>query len=408
MAVSTMSVREARLPESAGRLVRLQGWVRTRRDSKGGFSFLELNDGSCLGNVQVIADGDAAQLRERDQDISRPVASVTVTGEVQASPAKGQPTEVQAAGVIVHGWADPETYPLQKKGHSFEFLRTHGPSAAAHQHLRRRRPRAQLRLPVDPRFLPGTGLSLRPPADHHRQRLRRGRPDVPGHHARPRPSCRATRRASISARTSSHRPTYLTVSGQLEAEIFACALGKVYTFGPTFRAENSNTSRHLAEFWMVEPEMAFYDLTDNMDLAEAFLKRIIRDVLERCAEDMQFFKERIDKAVIDRLEQRAQQRVRAPAVHRGGRHPAEIGQDVRVPGRLGQRPAGGARALPDREALQEAGDPVRLSADASSRSTCASTTTARRCGRWTCWCRASARSSAAASARSGWTCWKSA
>ncbi len=109
------------------------------------------------------------------------------------------------------------------------------------------------------------------------------------------------------------------MSGQLEAEIFACALGKVYTFGPTFRAENSNTSRHLAEFWMVEPEMAFYDLTDNMTLAEAFLKRIFRDVLEKCAEDMQFFQQRIDKTAIQTLEGDRRQRVRAAAVHRGGR-----------------------------------------------------------------------------------------
>ena len=166
------------------------------------------------------------------------------------------------------------------------------------------------------------------------------------------------------------RPTYLTVSGQLEAEIFACALGKVYTFGPTFRAENSNTSRHLAEFWMVEPEMAFFELTDNMDLAEAFLKRICRDVLERCPEDMQFFDERIDTTVMSTLEGIVQQPIRASAVHRGGGDPAEVGPDVRVSGGLGQRLAVRTRALSDRAAFQDAGDPVRLSAKRSRRSTC--------------------------------------
>ena len=201
---------------------------------------------------------------------------------VRASPAKGQPTEVQAQDIIVHGGADPATYPLQKKGHSLEFLRETGPPAAAQQHLRRRGPRPQSGLHVDPQVLPGAGLPLRPPADHHRPA-----------------TAKAPARCSASPRSTSAklprndkgeidytkdffgRPTYLTVSGQLEAEIFACALGKVYTFGPTFRAENSNTSRHLAEFWMVEPEMAFFELTDNMDLAEAFLKRIFRDVLEQ-------------------------------------------------------------------------------------------------------------------------------
>ena len=168
------------------------------------------------------------------------------------------------------------------------------------------------------------------------------------------------------------RPAYLTVSGQLEGEIFACALGKIYTFGPTFRAENSNTSRHLAEFWMVEPEMAFFDLDDNMDLAERFLKRIFRDVLDKCPEDMQFFNERIDKTVIETLQHiidsEFRPRCRTP---RRSTSSTASGETVRVSGRLGQRPPGRARALPDRKALPVPGDPLRLSRARSSRSTCA-------------------------------------
>ena len=221
------------------------------------------------------------------------------------------------------------------------------PSAAADQHLRRHRPRAQLRLPLDPRFLPGAGLSLRPHADHHRQRLRRGRRDVQGHDARPGEACRSdNRQGRLTPRTSSSKPAYLTVSGQLQAEIFACALGKVYTFGPTFRAENSNTSRHLAEFWMVEPEMAFYELDDNMDLAEAFIKRIIRDVLDALRRGHGVLRTSAStRTCSTRLESIAQERLPPLSLHRGDRHPGEVGREVRVPGAVGHRPAVGARAL---------------------------------------------------------------
>ena len=220
---------------------------------------------------------------------------------VRASPAKGQPTEVLAKEIVVHGWADPATYPLQKKGHSLEFLREKA-------HLRPRsntfgavaRVRNQVCMSIHQFFQEQGFLYIHPPiitasdCEGAGQMFRVTTLDP----AKP------PRNAQGVDYTQDFfgQPTYLTVSGQLEAEIFACALGKVYTFGPTFRAENSNTSRHLAEFWMVEPEMAFFELTDNMDLAEAFLKRIFRDVLERCAEDMQFFQERIDPTVKTTLE----------------------------------------------------------------------------------------------------------
>lgn len=294
------SVAEARKAESAGRMAHVQGWVRTRRDSKGGFSFLEINDGSCLGNLQVIADGSLANYESEIKRITTG-SSIVVTGEIKPSPAKGQATELHASSVGVLGEADPETYALQKKRHSFEFLRT----------LAHLRPRtntfgaiARVRNCVshsihsffqEHGFLyvqtpiitasdcEGAGELFRVTALNLNDTPRRGD------------------QVDFS-KDFFERPTFLTVSGQLEAEIFACALGKVYTFGPTFRAENSNTSRHLAEFWMVEPEMAFYDLNDNMELAEAFLKRIFRDVLEGCDEDMQFFSQRIEKTAIATLE----------------------------------------------------------------------------------------------------------
>jgi asparaginyl-tRNA synthetase len=297
--MNAISVAVARRPDVIGREVKLQGWVRTRRDSKGGFSFLEINDGSSLANVQVVADGSLANY---DSEVKHLAAgsSVTVTGVIQASQGKGQATEVRAASVTVHGGSDAATYPLQKKGHSFEFLRTIA-------HLRPRtntfgaiaRVRNCVCRSIHDFFQEDGFLYVHPPIITAS--------DCEGAGAMFRvttlPLDNVPRQAAgvDYAQDFFHRPAFLTVSGQLEAEIFACALGKVYTFGPTFRAENSNTSRHLSEFWMVEPEMAFYELPDNMDLAERFLKRIFRDVLEKCPEDMEFFRERVDPTAIDTL-----------------------------------------------------------------------------------------------------------
>jgi asparaginyl-tRNA synthetase len=295
-----VAVALARTAAAVGREVQLQGWVRTRRDSKGGFSFLEINDGSCFGNVQVIADGSLANYESEIKKLGAG-CSLTVEGLVKESPAKGQQTEVHATRVIVHGMADAETYPLQKKQHSFEFLRTLA-------HLRPRtntfgavtRVRNCVSRSIHDFFQEQGFLYIQTPIitasdcegagemfkvttlDLAQVPKQEGKVDF--------------------SKDFFNRPAYLTVSGQLQGEIFACSLGKIYTFGPTFRAENSNTSRHLAEFWMVEPEMAFFDLTDNMDLAEAFLKRIFRDVLQRAAEDMQFFNLRIDDTVLATLE----------------------------------------------------------------------------------------------------------
>ncbi len=305
------SVAVARRPESVGRDVVLQGWVRTRRDSKAGFSFLELNDGSSLGNIQVIAQ---ATLPNYESEVKRLAAgcSVTVEGRIQASPGKGQSTEVVAARVVVHGSADVESYPLQKKQHSFEFLRTIA-------HLRPRtntfgaiaRVRNCVCRSIHNFFQEEGFLYIHTPVittsdcEGAGQMFRVTTLD---------PANPPKLEEEIDyAKDFFGRQAFLTVSGQLDAECFACAVGKVYTFGPTFRAENSNTSRHLAEFWMVEPEMAFFELSDNMDLAERFLKRIFGDVLAQCAEDMQFFNQRIDDTAIATLEQIvASQFVRLP------------------------------------------------------------------------------------------------
>jgi len=297
--MTTISVRQARQRETIGRHVTLQGWIRTRRDSKG-FSFLEINDGTSLANMQIIAD---AELPNYEGEIKHLTAgcSVTVRGEVKPSGGKGQATELHADELIVHGWAEPESYPLQKKRHSFEKLREWA-------HLRTRtntfgavfRVRNRMSHAIHEFFQVRGFLYIQTPVITASDCEGAGElfrvttldlENVP------------QGEGGIDFQQDFFdRPSFLTVSGQLEAEIFACSLGKVYTFGPTFRAENSNTSRHLAEFWMIEPEMAFYELNDNMDLAEAFLKHIFHDALEHCQEDMRFFQQRIDEDAIERLQ----------------------------------------------------------------------------------------------------------
>ena len=283
----TISIAQALQTGSLGSTVRIQGWIRTRRDSKAGFSFLEVNDGSCLASVQVIADKG---LENYEGEIKQLAAgcSVLVEGEVKPSGGQGQATEIHAHRVQVHGWADPNTYPLQKKKHSFEKLREWA-------HLRPRtntfgavaRIRNRICYSIHQFYQEQGFLYVHTPiittsdcegAGAMFQVTTMNLDEI----AR-KPIERLDYKFDFF-----QRPAYLTVSGQLEAETYACALGKVYTFGPTFRAEKSNTSRHLSEFWMIEPEMAFYELPENMDLAEAFLKRIFQDVLSDCPADLQF------------------------------------------------------------------------------------------------------------------------
>ena len=306
-----MAVAEARRVEAIGREVLLQGWVRTRRDSKAGFSFIELNDGSSFGGIQVVAE---AALENYESTVKHLTVgcSVSVEGTVGESPGKGQATEVHATQVTLHGTADVESYPLQKKRHSFEFLRTIA-------HLRPRtntfgavaRVRNAVCRSIHNFFQEDGFLYVHTPiitasdCEGAGEMFQVTTLDLP--------KLTTLDEPVDFAFDFFDRPSYLTVSGQLEAETYACALGKVYTFGPTFRAENSNTSRHLAEFWMVEPEMAFCDLDDDMDLAERFLKRVFGDCLAACPEDMAFFQKRIEPTVIETLEHIVQsQFVRLP------------------------------------------------------------------------------------------------
>jgi asparaginyl-tRNA synthetase len=307
--MDTLTVYAARETAAIGRSTTLRGWIRTRRDSKGGFSFLELNDGSCLANIQIVADSALPNYESEIKHLS-PGCSVTVRGDVKESGGKGQPTEVHAREIVVHGWADPDDYPLQKKRHSFEKLREWA-------HLRPRtntfgavaRVRNCLSRSIHEFFQEEGFLYLHTPIITAS--------DCEGAGAMfrvttldPQQPPRTTSGDVDYTQDFFHRPAYLTVSGQLEGEIYATALGKIYTFGPTFRAENSNTTRHLAEFWMVEPEAAFFELDDNMVLAERFLKRLCQDVLSQCAEDMQFFAQHIEPNAIGRLEHIARQNFR--------------------------------------------------------------------------------------------------
>jgi asparaginyl-tRNA synthetase len=274
----------------------IKGWVRTKRELKG-FAFIEVNDGSFLANLQVVLNADLPDYEDVLKSLNTG-ASVEVSGSLVASQGKGQRVELKASAVKVYGEADPEKYPLQKKRHSFEFLREIG-------HLRSRtntlgavfRVRNACASAIHEFFQERDFLWVHTPMITANDCEGAGElftvtnlnlKDVPK---------TDTQEVDFSQDFFGRR-AYLTVSGQLQAEVMALAFRDVYTFGPTFRAENSNTSRHLAEFWMVEPEMAFCDLQGNMDLAEAFLKHIFKSVLQKCPEDMEFFNQRIDDSVL--------------------------------------------------------------------------------------------------------------
>ena len=299
-----LSVAAARQESAIGKKAKLQGWVRTRRDSKAGFSFIEINDGSSQGNIQIVAPGEMANYQSDVKSLTAG-CSITAIGEIKESGGRGQTTELLADSIEVHGWADPDTYPLQKKRHSFEKLREWA-------HLRPRtntfgavaRVRNCISNSIHQFFQEQSFLYVNTPiitasdCEGAGEMFQVTTMDLN--------KIAAEQIEKLNYRFDFFdKPSYLTVSGQLEAETYACALGKVYTFAPTFRAENSNTSRHLAEFWMVEPEMAFFELPDNMDLAEAFLKRVFSDALAKCPEDMAFFNDRVDEThtLLERLQE---------------------------------------------------------------------------------------------------------
>ncbi len=284
-----------------GASVVVAGWVRTRRDSKGGFSFLEINDGSCMSGIQVVADQSLANYAA---DVLRIVTgcSVRVEGALVASQGKGQAVEVHAKKLDVLGWVEnPEAYPLQKKRHTMEFLREVA-------HLRSRsntfgavaRVRNAMAMATHEFFQEHGFLYLHTPIITSS--------DCEGAGAMfgvstldPKEPPRTPEGAIDWAQDFFGRRTSLTVSGQLAAETYASALTNVYTFGPTFRAENSNTARHLAEFWMIEPEMAFCDIEGDMDVAEAYIKHLFKAAMDRCGEDMAFFNQWVDKTVLETL-----------------------------------------------------------------------------------------------------------
>jgi asparaginyl-tRNA synthetase len=283
-----------------GQEVTIKGWIRTVRNQKT-FTFVEVNDGSTLSNFQVIVTPNIPGYAEWSSQLTTG-ASIAATGTIVESPASGQSVEMQAKAIQIIGTCHPETYLLQKKRHSFEFLRSIA-------HLRPRtntlgsvtRVRNALAFATH-RFFQDRGfLYIHTPiitasdCEGAGKMFRVTTLDIVNPPKNPQGEIDYTQDFFA-------KPAYLTVSGQLNGEIYACALSDIYTFGPTFRAENSNTSRHLAEFWMIEPEMAFADLNDNMDCAEAYLKYVLKYVLENCEEDMQFFNKMIEPGLIERLE----------------------------------------------------------------------------------------------------------
>src|SRR5450432_4545108 len=282
--------------------VTLKGWVRTRRDSRAGISFVHVSDGSCFHPVQVVAPNTLANYTDEVLKITTGCA-IEATGTIVPSPAKGQPFEMQASAIRVIGWIDdPDTYPIQPKPHTMEFLREVA-------HLRPRtnvigaatRVRHTLAKAIH-RFFDENGffwvntpIITASDAEGAGQLFRVSTLDLA--------NLPRTPQGGIDfAKDFFGRESFLTVSGQLNVEAYCLALSKVYTFGPTFRAENSNTSRHLAEFWMIEPEIAFADLADDATLAERLLKYVLAAVLEERPDDMAFFEERIEKGVIAKLQ----------------------------------------------------------------------------------------------------------
>lgn len=277
---------------------RVNGWIRTRRDSKG-FSFLEINDGSCMAGLQVIADTTLANYDSEVQKLTTG-SSVTVDGVVGMSPAQGQKYEMKASAVTVHGIA-PTDYPLQKKHHTLEFLRE-----IAHLRPRTNTLGAVARVRSSLIYAVHTFFQQRGFVNVHTPIVTTSDCEGAGEMFRvstldPSNLPRTKDGAVDFSKDFFGKPAGLTVSGQLEGECYAMAMGKIYTFGPTFRAENSNTARHLAEFWMIEPEVAFNTLEDNMQLAEDFVRYLVGHVLEKNAEDIAFFAERIDKNLLSTL-----------------------------------------------------------------------------------------------------------
>ena len=277
----------------------VKGWVRTKRGNKN-VAFIALNDGSCVANIQVVVD--LAKIPDEQLKPITTGACIRVDGRLVASPGSGQGVEVQAERIEIYGTADPDTYPLQKKGHSLEFLRDiaylrprtntfgavlrirHAMAYAIHEYFNRQGFYYFHTPIITASDCEGAGAMFQVTTLdlNNVPRTEQGQVDY--------------------SKDFFGRPCNLTVSGQLEGELGALSLGRIYTFGPTFRAENSNTARHAAEFWMIEPEMAFCDLDGDLEVMEAMVKHIIRRVMERCPDDLAFFNSFVDKGLLERLQ----------------------------------------------------------------------------------------------------------
>ena len=325
----------------------VRGWIRTQRESKN-FAFIELNDGSCFKNLQVVY-GDA--LANFGDAAKFPLGtSLKVTGTLVPSPAAGQPFELKATAIEAIGLSSLE-YPLQKKRHSFEFLRTI-------PHLRPRtntfmavfRVRSLLAFAIHKFFHERGFVYVHTPiitgsdCEGAGQMFRVTTLDMQN------PPLNEEKKIDYS-RDFFGKETNLTVSGQLNVEGFCLAFNRVYTFGPTFRAENSNTQRHASEFWMIEPEIAFADLGDNMRLAEELLKYVIRFVLEQAPQEMEFFNRFIDTQLLQRLQLVLDAQFEHISYSRAIEILEQADADIQLPGQMGQRPADRTRTLPDRECI---------------------------------------------------------
>lgn len=287
---------------SVGSSVQIAGWVKTRRDSKAGISFLNISDGSCFSPIQVVVPNDLANYQQEVLHLTTG-CSVCVSGQLVASQGKGQSFEIQADSVQVHGWVEePESYPIQPKRHTLEYLRE-----VAHLRVRTNTLAAVCRVrhvvsqaihqffSEQGFFWVHTPIVTSNDCEGAGELFRVSTLDllnIP----------KAENGQVDFSQDFFGKETFLTVSGQLNVEAYCLAMSKVYTFGPTFRAENSNTSRHLAEFWMVEPEIAFAGLQDIVDLSQAMLKYLVKEVLEKCEDDLAFFNQFIDKSCLSRLQ----------------------------------------------------------------------------------------------------------
>jgi len=292
MRTKIKEILQAKTPQSLlGKEISVSGWVRTVRDQKS-FSFIEINDGSTLANLQIVAESALPGYADLLPQLTTG-ASISVSGRLVESPGKNQALELKAETIRILGLCDATRYPLQKKRHSFEFLRT-----IAHLRPRTNTQGAVLRVRSALAFATHLFFHQRGFFYVHTPILTGSDCEGGGEMFR----VTTLDKFDDPLKDFFGKPAYLTVSGQLEGEILATALSDVYTFGPTFRAENSNTSRHLAEFWMIEPEMAFADLQTNMECAESYLKFCIRYVLEFCKEDLEFFDKFIEKGLIERLQ----------------------------------------------------------------------------------------------------------